>query len=145
MGSRCVCGQSIARQRVALAEDPVDLVSGLLSVAGRAAAAQRRGRLGARQPVTPGTPAREAPGLPRQVVERQLDRLKPAAERQRFDRAIRFRLWLWHGNPDRPALKQWNERTGAIDENARRRRGGDTLPRRPAKPFARIEELERHT
>src|SRR3954467_10274967 len=128
MSSRGVCVKRVSRQAVALAQHPVDLVPGLPSVAGRGTGAQGGSELRTFHPVAPGLPARQALGLAREVVERQLDGLKPAAKTPRVDRVIGLR----RRTRDGPALKQRDKRTGVENVNVRPRFGEAALAARPA-------------
>ena len=76
---------------MALAQHKVDFLYRLLAMAGRGTGAERRQEGGFLHPVTPGFPARQTPGLPRQVVERHLDRGETAAEARSVDGVIRLR------------------------------------------------------
>src|SRR3954453_15029227 len=101
---------------MAFSEYKINLVLGLLTMAGRQALAERRPELGIGHPVAPRLPARQTFGLARQVFERCLDRLKTAAETRGADVPI---IALGLGQDRRPRLKQRHERARPEHGDAR--------------------------
>ena len=82
---------------MALAQHKVDFVDCLLAMAGRGTGAERRQEGGFLHQAAPGFPARQAPGLLRQVLKRHLHRSETAAKARRIDGVIRFiRLRILH-------------------------------------------------
>ena len=89
---------------MALGEDFIDLVNGLLAVAGRTAGPERRFEFGAWHGLAPHPPAGHAPGLARQVIKCALEGLEPAAEAFGIDQAIGRRSGSSHGRGSWPQV-----------------------------------------
>ena len=98
---------------MAFREEIIDLVNRLLPVARRWAWPEWRFELRVFHVLPPDPPARHAPGLARQVIERQLEGLEPPAEALGIDQAID----RWRGNDG--GLRQWPPGIIRVDMDAR--------------------------
>ena len=82
---------------MAFDEHLIDLVNRLSAIAGRKARPQRRPELRSFRSLPPHPPARETPGLARQIREREFQGLEPAAEARGIDEAIGRRSGIVRG------------------------------------------------
>ena len=126
---------------MAFAEHLVDFVSGLLAMAGRRTGAERRFERRNFCGLPPDPSAGHAPGLARQIIQRQLQGLEPAAEACGIDQAI------GRGNGSRRWRRCWPEgvHTGIRPEEKdtwRMLRVFDPALAQLWEIFPRIEELE---
>ena len=83
---------------MALGEHFIDLVNLLPPVAGRTARPERRPELRTWHVLPPHSPAGQTPGLARQIIERQLEGLEPAAETFGVHQAIGRRRGIGYGH-----------------------------------------------
>ena len=124
---------------MAFGEHFIDLVNRFPAVAGRMARPQRRPELRALRVFPPDPPARETPGLARQILERQLEGLEPPAETPGIDKAIGRRSGFGSGRARLPrghhpviASEEMDARDNPLGPSAVRNR----------EIFPRIQELE---
>ena len=92
--SGCVGLLGFPGEPVALDEHFIDFMNLLPAVAGRLARAERRCELHIWRVLPSHPPAGETPGLAQQIVQRQLEGLKPPAEAHGIDQAIGW----WSGS-----------------------------------------------
>jgi hypothetical protein len=87
---------------MAFGEHLIDLVNRLPAVAGRMARPERRPELRILRALPPDPPARETPGLARQILERELEGLEPPGEGFGIDEAIGRGNGIGGGRARRP-------------------------------------------
>ena len=82
---------------MAFDEHFIDFVNRFPAIAGRMARPERRPELQSFCVLPPKPPARETPGLARQILERELEGLEPKAEARGAHEAIGRRSGIGHG------------------------------------------------
>ena len=124
---------------MALGEYVIDFVIRLSAITGRTAGPQRRCEFRRFRLLPFHPPAGEASRLARQIIERQLEGLKPACKALRIDEAIGRRGGIGHGPGRRP---QGCYPGIASEEMDARGTSSECPAALPREIFSRIEQLK---